>query len=271
VISDVPITLELLQSATSRLGSVTLIPPDRSGNVEVLAPAKAGPTVRKRVDAGRVPPPSDRFDPAFRFFTLFDAVDWESGKSQTGAIVVVSRPSILYTTLFAAQGDKTEILQNLLLGIAIFFGLIEFVALYIGVRTPPDKYATMFLGCYDATVRELKYCSTGHPPPIMLRGMTGFPDPQTSGAVVGLFDRATYDESMIAIQPGDIFVAFSDGVTEPENESGEFGEERLIQLLQEHRHQPLFRIGDIIIGFMADWIGGAEQPDDVTVVLARAR
>jgi hypothetical protein len=42
-------------------------------------------------------------------------------------------------------------------------------------------------------------------------------------------------------------------------------------LLQEHRHQPLAHIGDVITGAVADWIGDAEQPDDVTVVLARAR
>jgi phosphoserine phosphatase RsbU/P len=131
--------------------------------------------------------------------------------------------------------------------------------------TPPEKYATMFLGCYDATVRELKYCNAGHLPPIMLRGNGG-----VSRLETGLFDGATYDESTIAMQPGDIFVAFSDGVTEPENESGEFGEERLIELIQEHRHRPLSRIGDIISSSVADWIGGAEQPDDVTVVLARA-
>jgi phosphoserine phosphatase RsbU/P len=136
--------------------------------------------------------------------------------------------------------------------------------------TPPEKYATMFLGCYDATVRELQYCNAGHLPPIMLRGNGGVSRLETSGTVVGLFDGATYDESTIAMQPGDIFVAFSDGVTEPENESGEFGEERLIELIQEHRNQPLSRIGDVITGSVADWIGSAEQPDDVTVVLARA-
>ena len=37
--------------------------------------------------------------------------------------------------------------------------------------TPPEKYATMFLGCYDATARELKYCNAGHLPPIVLSGI----------------------------------------------------------------------------------------------------
>jgi sigma-B regulation protein RsbU (phosphoserine phosphatase) len=73
------------------------------------------------------------------------------------------------------------------------------------------------------------------------------------------------------MQTGDLFVAFSDGVTEPENESGEFGEERLIALLSERRCQPLAEIGDAIASSVANWIGDTEQPDDVTVVLARAR
>ena len=137
--------------------------------------------------------------------------------------------------------------------------------------TPLEKYATMFLGCYDAAMGELKYCNAGHLPPIMLRGDGEVARLETSGTVVGLFDGATYDESTIAMQPGDIFLAFSDGVTEPENESGEFGESRLIDVIREHRHRPLAHMGDAVTASVAAWIGGAEQPDDVTVVLARAR
>jgi sigma-B regulation protein RsbU (phosphoserine phosphatase) len=73
------------------------------------------------------------------------------------------------------------------------------------------------------------------------------------------------------MQPGDLFVAFSDGVTEPENDTGEFGEERLIALSRENREKPLPQIGDLIADAVAEWIGDTEQPDDVTVVLARAR
>jgi sigma-B regulation protein RsbU (phosphoserine phosphatase) len=136
--------------------------------------------------------------------------------------------------------------------------------------TPAEKYATMFLGCYDATRRELKYCIAGHLPPIILRANGEVCRLLTSGTVVGLFDGETYDESTIAMAPGDILVAFSDGVTEPENESGEFGEERLIELVREHRQETLSRIGELVINSVAEWIGSAEQPDDITVVLARA-
>jgi hypothetical protein len=113
VISDVPIIPELLQPATSRVGWVTLIPPDRTGDVQVPPPANASPTARKGVDAGQVPPPSSKFDQTFRFYTLFNVVDWETGKPQTAAIGVVTRPSMLYTTLFATLGGQDKSLAIL--------------------------------------------------------------------------------------------------------------------------------------------------------------
>jgi sigma-B regulation protein RsbU (phosphoserine phosphatase) len=135
--------------------------------------------------------------------------------------------------------------------------------------TPAAKYATLFLGCYDAKARVLTYCNAGHLPPIIVRA-NGEVFPLTvNGTVVGLFSGVTYDESTLVMQTGDIFVAYSDGVTEPENEFGEFGEDRLIALIKEHRNKPLPRITEIVSGAVADWIGSAEQPDDVTIVLAR--
>ena len=87
--------------------------------------------------------------------------------------------------------------------------------------------------------------------------------------MVGLLEGASYEESTVVMQPGDMLVAYSDGVTEPENEFGEFGEDRLVALVREHQNKPLPRIVEIITAAVADWIGAAEQPDDVTVVLAR--
>ena len=137
--------------------------------------------------------------------------------------------------------------------------------------TPTEKYATMFLGFYDARSRELTYSNAGHLPP-MLIGRDGSVRPlETGGLVVGLFGDVAYPDDSIQMEPGDIFLAYSDGVTEPENEFGEFGEERLIQLVLDNRHLPLARISDIVIAAVQDWIGGSEQPDDVTIVLARAR
>jgi phosphoserine phosphatase RsbU/P len=89
--------------------------------------------------------------------------------------------------------------------------------------------------------------------------------------VVGLFDNMTYEEGAVEMHPGEVFLAYSDGVTEPENEFGEFGEQRLIDLVRDNRDLPLPQISQIVTMAVAGWIGDNEQPDDVTLVLARAR
>jgi sigma-B regulation protein RsbU (phosphoserine phosphatase) len=94
---------------------------------------------------------------------------------------------------------------------------------------------------------------------------------EAGGTVVGLFDNMTYDEGAVEMHPGEIFLAYSDGVTEPENDFGEFGEQRLIDLVRDNRDLPLPQISQIVTTAVENWIGDNEQPDDVTLVLARAR
>jgi len=137
--------------------------------------------------------------------------------------------------------------------------------------TPSEKYATMFLSFYDQRTRKLQYANAGHLPPIVLGNDGTVRRLDTSGLVVGLFGDMTYPDDEITMNPGDIFIAYSDGITEPENEFGEFGEDRLIELVQENRDLPLARISEIVTQAVSDWIGGGEQPDDVTLVLARTR
>jgi sigma-B regulation protein RsbU (phosphoserine phosphatase) len=137
--------------------------------------------------------------------------------------------------------------------------------------TPMEKYATLFLCMYDGAERRLTYSNAGHLPPLLL-GERGTVRRLThGGTVVGLFDDINYDEGSVQLRAGEIFLAYSDGVTEPENDFGEFGEQRLIELVQENRDLPLHRITEIVTAAVDDWIGPAEQPDDVTLVLARAR
>jgi len=137
--------------------------------------------------------------------------------------------------------------------------------------TPPEKYATLFLGIYDGRSHRLTYSNGGHLPPILIAGDGSVRRLEAGGTVVGLFDNMTYDEGAVEMHPGEIFLAYSDGVTEPENEFGEFGEERLIDLVRENRNLPLVQISQTVTAAVDDWIGDNEQPDDITLVLARAR
>jgi sigma-B regulation protein RsbU (phosphoserine phosphatase) len=137
--------------------------------------------------------------------------------------------------------------------------------------TPPEKYATLFLGIYDGRSHQLTYSNGGHLPPILIGENGAVRRLEAGGTVVGLFDNMTYDEGTVQMHPGEIFIAYSDGVTEPENEFGEFGEERLIDLVSANRHLPLIQISQAVTSAVDDWIGDNEQPDDITLVLARAR
>jgi phosphoserine phosphatase RsbU/P len=137
--------------------------------------------------------------------------------------------------------------------------------------TPPEKYATLFLGIYDGGSHRLTYANGGHLPPILIGADGSIRRLEVGGTVVGLFDNLDYDEDSVSMRPGEIFVAYSDGVTEPENDFGEFGEQRLIDLVRSNRHLPLVQISQTVTTAVDDWIGDQEQPDDVTLVLARAR
>jgi sigma-B regulation protein RsbU (phosphoserine phosphatase) len=137
--------------------------------------------------------------------------------------------------------------------------------------TPPEKYATLFLGIYDGRSHRLTYSNGGHLPPILIARNGAIRRLEAGGTVVGLFDNMTYEEGSAEMKPGEIFLAYSDGVTEPENDFGEFGEQRLIDLVSDNRNLPLPQISQLVTTAVENWIGDNEQPDDVTLVLARAR
>ena len=137
--------------------------------------------------------------------------------------------------------------------------------------TAPEKYATLFVAVYDGDSRRLTYSNGGHLAPLVLSRDNGVRRLECGGMAIGLFDDMSYEESSIAMATGDIFVAYSDGITEPENEFGEFGEQRLLELIRENSDLPLERIAAEVTAAVSDWIGSAEQPDDITLVLARVR
>ena len=136
--------------------------------------------------------------------------------------------------------------------------------------TQPEKYATLFLAHYDVASAELTYSNAGHLPPLVLnRAGKVVRRLDRGGTVVGLMDGMRYEEDRFRMNSGDILVAYSDGITEPENDFGEFGEARLMEIVARYRDQPLQVISAQVLLALDAWIGAAEQPDDITLVLAR--
>lgn len=215
--------------------------------------------------------------------TLIFAVGDVSGKGISAALLMATIHSavraysiegipLVRQMMAAGENELSSLIPHELRGAEVSpSSLLSLLNHQLYASTPMEKYATLFLAFYDGRKRQLTYTNGGHLPPIILGENGSVRRLDCGGTVVGLFDNVNYDEASILLRPGEIFLAYSDGVTEPENDYGEFGEDRLMELVYENRHEPLAEISNIITAALDDWIGAREQPDDVTLVLARAR
>ncbi len=135
--------------------------------------------------------------------------------------------------------------------------------------TSPEKFSTFYFAVYDDSTGLMTYTNAGHLPPMLVRGGE-VSRLEVTGTIVGAFPFSQYEESTLQLEPGDLLVCFTDGITEPENEYGEmFGEDRLIELLLRHERSE----GEAIIGAVMDsvhhWTGSPELQDDMTMLVAR--
>ncbi|HLG56504.1 MAG TPA: SpoIIE family protein phosphatase [Vicinamibacterales bacterium] len=147
--------------------------------------------------------------------------------------------------------------------------------------TPASKYATFFYAQLDVQRRQLRYVNAGHNAPYLWRaGGRSTADSASpeieqlsvGGTVVGMFPEMVYEEATVELWPGDVLLAFTDGVPEAHNpEDEEFGEERLQQLLRQTAHLPANGISARLSDEMKDWIRDAEQYDDLTFIVMKVR
>jgi sigma-B regulation protein RsbU (phosphoserine phosphatase) len=135
--------------------------------------------------------------------------------------------------------------------------------------TSREKYATFFYALYDAETHKLSYTNAGHLPPLLFRGGQILRLAQ-GGPVVGLFRNLNYEQGEVELKPGDLLLAYSDGVTEPENTFGEeFGEERIIEVVRRAMPCTSDELVEEIYHAVNDWTGSPELQDDLTLVVAR--
>jgi sigma-B regulation protein RsbU (phosphoserine phosphatase) len=137
------------------------------------------------------------------------------------------------------------------------------------VNTSPEKYATFFLGLYDDHTRTMTYTNAGHLPPLLVCGGKATPL-EVTGTVVGLFPSMSYAEQTFTLCPDDMLVAYTDGVTEPENAYGEeFGIERLTEAVLRNRNCEPREIVAKTMEAVKHWSHAPELPDDMTVLIAK--
>jgi sigma-B regulation protein RsbU (phosphoserine phosphatase) len=136
-------------------------------------------------------------------------------------------------------------------------------------NTAPEKYATFYFAMYDEADHVLTYTNAGHLSPLLVRdGQVSLLEP--TGTVVGAFPFAVYQEKTVSMEHGDMLVAYTDGLVEPENAYGEmYGEERLTELLVKYTRVDSSEIIARAMEAVVQWTGSSELQDDMTMVVAR--
>ncbi len=135
-----------------------------------------------------------------------------------------------------------------------------------------NRYASLFYAEYDARNHLLSYVNAGHNAPVILRksdtGCEVF-RLESGGPVIGLI-RARYQRDSFVLEPGDMMVLFTDGVSESMNSREEdWGEERLIEFAKACHGLPALEAMTRILAAAEAFAGGAPQHDDMTLVLLR--
>lgn len=184
-------------------------------------------------------------------FAIGDA----SGKSLPAALMIANVQSSLRTAAFFAGDDPAAVLGA--------------VNRQVHASCLADRFATLFYGVFDAATRTLRYGNAGHNPPLVIRRSGSVVWLDTAGLPLGLFPDSTYEEGTIQLHPGDTVIAYTDGVMEAVNESGEeWGAEGIRKAVVGSRAKDANELVDTVFTSLDEFSRGS-QTDDATIIVAR--
>lgn len=183
-----------------------------------------------------------------------------SGKSVQAAIymAVVRALFLSHTNANLSPADTLHRIHNLLMKVS---------------TGPADMFVTAFYARLDQTSGQMSYARGGHDRPVYFHAATG----QLSllnapGRFLGLLPGFTVEEECLAMHPGDMLICYSDGVTDAVRAAdGEmYGLERFKNIVIQHGHGPAQALVDHIVEDIDNFRNGADQPDDLTLLVAKA-
>jgi sigma-B regulation protein RsbU (phosphoserine phosphatase) len=132
----------------------------------------------------------------------------------------------------------------------------------------------LFWGYYDPITSELRYINAGHLPPLLIRkgefGNLEVHRLEEGGPVLGVVPDTPYSQGHIAIRKGDLLIAFSDGILETANSSGEeFGEQRLIDAIRAGWKDSAGSIRNTVLERVKAFANQQTAHDDQTLLAVR--
>ncbi len=182
-----------------------------------------------------------------------------SGKGIAAALMMASLQASL-------RGEATRAPQNLAAAIANVNHLVY-------EASAENRYATFFYGQYDPATGKFDYVNAGHNPPMLFQSAAGQSTVirlDVGGTVVGLLETFPYQQGSVSLAPGDLLVAYTDGISEAMNAADEeWGEERLMQTIQRCDGLDAGEILKRIFAAADGFVAGAAQHDDMTLVVLR--
>ncbi|MBZ5535195.1 MAG: SpoIIE family protein phosphatase [Acidobacteriia bacterium] len=182
-----------------------------------------------------------------------------SGKGIPAALLMASLQASLRGQTMAGSMSLSTIISN--------------VNRLVFDASPTNRYATFFFAQYDPTTRTLTYVNAGHNAPMLFRTTRSEGDVirlEIGGSVIGLIQNMEYRQGVVPLSPGDLLVAFTDGISEAMNpREEEWGEERLIDAIHQCAQLRATEIIDQLIQEADRFSAGADQHDDMTLVVLR--
>jgi serine phosphatase RsbU (regulator of sigma subunit) len=142
--------------------------------------------------------------------------------------------------------------------------------------TDPHMFATFFYGLIDTSEGTFTSTNAGHNPPMVLRN-SGEVDLLTKGGLLlGMLDEQPYKQETIQLEPGEVVVLYTDGITEAvgpgveeDDPEAMFGEDALLEVLKSNGHLPAVGIKEAILDAVKEHTTGMQQSDDITLVVVR--
>jgi phosphoserine phosphatase RsbU/P len=202
--------------------------------------------------------------------TLALAIGDVAGKGISAALLMAAIQSTMRTQLTAAAPMAASAGNGRSHYPFSTARLVSLLNKHIYANTSAEKYATFCFGLFDENRSVLTYTNAGHLPPILMRRGEPFAELEVTGTVVGAFPFSRYEEQEIALESGDLLVAYTDGVVEPEDPYGEqFGEDRLKDLLVKHGGAESSEIIAKVMEAVEQWTASTELQDDMTMLVVR--
>jgi sigma-B regulation protein RsbU (phosphoserine phosphatase) len=193
--------------------------------------------------------------------SLAFAIGDVAGKGISAALLMATIQSTMRTQLGATNGAPPRLLSTA--------KLVATLNRQLYANTSLEKYATFYFALYHEDTHSLTYTNAGHLSPMLLR-CGELQMLESTGTVVGAFPLARYEERTVPLEHGDLLVAYTDGIVEPENAYGEmFGEDRLKDLVSKYAHADSSELIARTMEAVIEWTGAGELQDDMTMVVAR--